>query len=248
MIILKSDRELGLMREAGLIVAEAHREVARAIQPGITTRELDEIVESFIVRQGAVPSFKGFRGFPASICASINEEVVHGIPSLRRLNNGDIISIDIGAIANGFHGDAAVTYPVGDIDEESRRLLRVTEEALHLAIQKAVVGNRLSDISHAVQKHAEGHGLSVVRDYVGHGIGRTMHEPPQVPNYGPPGRGPRLKHGMTLALEPMVNMGSYEVVEKEDQWTVVTRDGRRSAHFEHTVAVTNDGPVILTRL
>ncbi|MDH7479205.1 MAG: type I methionyl aminopeptidase [Syntrophomonadaceae bacterium] len=248
MIILKSDRELGLMREAGLIVAEAHREVARAIQPGISTRELDEIVEAFIVRQGAVPSFKGFRGFPASICASINEEVVHGIPSLRRLNNGDIISIDIGAIANGFHGDAAVTYPVGDIDEESRRLLRVTEEALHLAIQKAVVGNRLSDISHAVQKHAEGHGLSVVRDYVGHGIGRTMHEPPQVPNYGPPGRGPRLKHGMTLALEPMVNMGSYEVVEKEDQWTVVTRDGRRSAHFEHTVAVTNDGPVILTRL
>lgn len=248
MIIVKSDRELGLMREAGVIVAEAHREVARAIQPGITTKELDEIVEAFIVRQGAVPSFKGFRGFPASICASINEEVVHGIPSLRRLNNGDIISIDIGAIANGFHGDAAVTYPVGDIDEESRRLLRVTEEALYLAIQKAVVGNRLSDISHAVQKHVESHGLSVVRDYVGHGIGRTMHEPPQIPNYGPPGRGPRLKHGMTLALEPMVNIGTYGVVEKEDQWTVVTRDGRRSAHFEHTIAVTNDGPVILTQL
>ncbi|NPV91721.1 MAG: type I methionyl aminopeptidase [Firmicutes bacterium] len=248
MIILKSDKELGLMRDAGRVVAEAHREVARAVEPGVTTKKLDEVVESFLKKQGATPSFKGFRGFPASICASINEEVVHGIPGLRTLNNGDIISIDIGAIVNGFHGDAAVTLPVGDIDELSRRLLEVTEESLYAGIKMAVVGKRLSDISHAVQGHVEGHGFSVVRDYVGHGIGRTMHESPQIPNYGPPGRGPRLNHGMTLAIEPMVNAGTYDVIEKEDQWTVVTKDGRRSAHFEHTIAVTRDGPVILTVL
>jgi methionyl aminopeptidase len=173
---------------------------------------------------------------------------VHGIPGLRTLNNGDIISIDIGAIVNGFHGDAAVTLAVGDIDEVSRRLLEVTEESLFAGIKMAEVGKRLSDISHAVQSHVESRGFSVVRDYVGHGIGRTMHESPQIPNYGAPGRGPRLNHGMTLAIEPMVNAGTFEVVEKEDQWTVVTKDGRRSAHFEHTIAVTRDGPVILTVL
>lgn len=248
MIILKTDKELSYMRDAGRVVAETHREVARAVEPGVTTKLLDEVAERYLRKQGAIPSFKGFRGFPASICASINEEVVHGIPGLRTLKNGDIISIDIGAIVNGYHGDAAVTLAVGDIDEESRRLLTVTEESLNAAIQKAVVGNRLSDISHAVQRYVEGRGFSVVRDYVGHGIGRTMHEPPQVPNYGPPGKGPRLNHGLTLALEPMVNAGTYEVVEKDDHWTVVTRDGRRSAHFEHTIAVTREGPVVLTIL
>lgn len=248
MIILKSDRELKYLRDAGRLVAETHREVARAVAPGISTRELDEIAENYIQKQGGTPSFKGFGEFPASICASVNEEVVHGIPGNRKLQEGDIISIDIGAIVNGYHGDAAVTLPVGDIDEDSRRLLRVTEEALNRAIQKAVVGNRLSDLSFAVQQWAEKNGFSVVRDYVGHGIGKNMHEPPQVPNYGPPGRGIRLAHGLTLAIEPMINAGTYEVEVREDNWTVITKDGKRSAHFEHTIAVTRDGPAILTRL
>jgi len=248
MIILKSDRELKYLRDAGRLVAETHREVARAVAPGISTRELDEIAENYIQKQGGTPSFKGFGEFPASICASVNEEVVHGIPGNRKLEEGDIISIDIGAIVNGYHGDAAVTLPVGDIDEDSRRLLRVTEEALNRAIQKAVVGNRLSDLSFAVQQWAEKNGFSVVRDYVGHGIGKNMHEPPQVPNYGPPGRGIRLAHGLTLAIEPMINAGTYEVEVREDNWTVITKDGKRSAHFEHTIAVTRDGPAILTRL
>jgi len=248
MITLKSDRELEYMKDAGRIVAETHLELKKAIEPGITTRELDTIAENYILSQGAKPAFKGYQGFPASICTSIDEEVVHGIPGLRELKNGNIISIDIGTVINGFYGDAARTYPVGEIDEELQRLLAVTEEALEAGIKKAIEGNRLSDISHAVQTTAESNGFSVVRDYVGHGIGREMHEDPQVPNFGKPGRGPRLKAGMTLAIEPMVNMGTHEVVTLEDNWTVVTRDDTSSAHFEDTVAVTETAPKIFTRI
>ena len=248
MIILKSERELGYMYDAGQIVARTLREVEKMVRPGVTTYELDQTAEDYILKCQAIPAFKGYHGFPASICTSVNEEVVHGIPSrLRQVNCGDIISIDIGAIINGFVGDAAVTLPVGEIDGEVRRLLNVTREALDKGIEKARVGNRLTDISHAVQTHAENNGFSVVRDLVGHGIGRNMHEEPQVPNFGMPGHGPRLKAGLTLAIEPMVNMGSYEVETMLDNWTVVTRDRKRSAHFEHTVAITEKGPWILTK-
>jgi len=248
MIILKSEREIGYMREAGRVVAETHREVAKAVAADVTTKELDQVAENYLVHRGATASFKGYGGFPASICASVNEEVVHGIPGLRKLKNGDIISIDIGAIVNGFHGDAAVTLPVGEIDAEAKRLLEVTEQSLMRGIKQAVVGNRLSDISHEVQTYVERQGFSVVRDYVGHGIGRSMHEPPQVPNYGIPGRGPRLKEGLTLAIEPMVNAGTHEVEVHLDNWTVFTKDRKLSAHFEHTIAVTQKGPEILTKL
>lgn len=247
MITRKSTRELGYMREAGRVVAGTLRELERAIRPGITTRELDVIAEDFIRKQGAKPAFKGLYGFPASICASVNEEVVHGIPGLRELKNGDIISIDIGAEINGYFGDGAATFPVGTVSPEVLELLRVTREALYAGIEKARPGNRLTDISHAVQSVAEAHHFGVVRDYVGHGIGRKMHEEPQVPNYGSPGRGPRLEPGMTLAIEPMINLGTHEVETLSDRWTVVTRDHKPSAHFEHTIAIT-DGPAeILTR-
>lgn len=248
MIILKSDREIGYMREAGRVVAETHREVAKAVASGVTTEELNQVAENYLVHRGAIASFKGYGGFPASICASVNDEVVHGIPGLRKLKNGDIISIDIGAIVNGFQGDAAVTLPVGEIDAEAQHLLEVTEQSLMRGIKQAVVGNRLSDISHEVQTFVESQGFSVVRDYVGHGIGRNMHEPPQVPNYGIPGRGPRLKEGLTLAIEPMVNMGTHEVEVQLDNWTVLTKDRKLSAHFEHTIAITQKGPEILTKL
>lgn len=248
MIILKSDRELALMREAGRIVAETLALVEKAVAPGLTTKEINDLAESYILKRGAYPSFKGYRGFPASICASVNEEVVHGIPGLRRLEEGDIISIDVGAIFEGYHGDAAITVPVGKVRPEVERLLRVTREALWLGIEKARAGGRLSDISHAIQTHAEKNGYSVVREFVGHGIGRTMHEEPQVPNYGRPGRGPRLVPGMTLAIEPMVNQGRPEVRVLANGWTVVTQDGSYSAHFEHTVAITADGPKVLTLL
>jgi methionyl aminopeptidase len=246
MIILKSDHEIILLREAGKIVAGALEAIKKAVRPGVTTKELDQVAEEYIIRQKALPAFKGYHGFPATICASVNEEVVHGIPSLRKLKSGDIISIDIGAIIQGYYGDSAVTLPVGDIEPEVRRLLQTTEQALMIGISKAIIGNRLTDISHAIQTFVEGNGFSVVRDYVGHGIGRQMHEEPQVPNFGTPGRGPRLKNGMALAIEPMVNMGTYEVMTKADDWTVVTRDGSRSAHFEHTIAITDHGPEILT--
>lgn len=248
MIILKSDRELVLMREAGRIVAETLALVEKAVAPGVTTKEINDLAESYILKKGAYPSFKGYRGFPASICASVNEEVVHGIPGLRRLEEGDIISIDVGAIFEGYHGDAAITVPVGKVRPEVERLLRVTREALWLGIEKARAGGRLSDISHAIQTHAEKNRYSVVREFVGHGIGRTMHEEPQVPNYGRPGRGPRLVPGMTLAIEPMVNQGRPEVRVLANGWTVVTQDGSYSAHFEHTVAITADGPKVLTLL
>ena len=246
MIVLKTDRELEYMRDAGRIVGQTLEELRKAITPGVTTQELDRIAERYIRRSGAVPAFKGYCGFPASICASINEEVVHGIPTARHLKNGDVISIDIGTKINRFFGDAAITVPVGEVDDELQQLLAVTEQSLFKGIEKAISGNRLSDISHAVQLHAESFGYGVVRDYVGHGIGQRMHEDPQIPNYGPPGRGPLLKNGMTLAIEPMINMGSPDVEVLSDDWTVVTVDRKVSAHFEHTVAVTDGEPIILT--
>lgn len=248
MIILKSDREIGYLRDAGQIVAETFVEIKKAVKPGVTTLELDQIAEKYIKSRGAIPAFKGYHGFPGNICASVNEEVVHGIPGLRKLKSGDNVSIDIGAVINGYNGDAAITVPVGEVDAEMEQLLKVTEESLYKGIEQAIAGNRLSDISHAVQSHAEKYGYGVVRDYVGHGIGRNMHEDPQIPNYGSPGRGPRLKSGMTLAIEPMINVGTYEVKALDDGWTVVTLDKKPSAHFEHSIAVTDNGPEILTKL
>ena len=246
MIVLKTERELAYMRDAGRIVGQTLQEIKKAIAPGVTTKELDRIADQYIRRSGAVPAFKGYCGFPANICTSINEQVVHGIPGSRQLRDGDIISLDIGTKLNGYYGDAAITAPVGDIESELAELLSVTEQALSKGIAQAIEGNRLSDISHAVQLHAESHGYGVVRDYVGHGIGQRMHEDPQIPNYGPPGRGPLLKSGMTLAIEPMINLGSPDVEVLADDWTVVTTDRKVSAHFEHTVAVTAGGPQILT--
>ncbi|ADI02956.1 MAG TPA: type I methionyl aminopeptidase [Syntrophothermus lipocalidus] len=246
MILLKTERELALMRRAGRAVAITLEEIRMSVKPGITTGYLDGLAEKTLRKLGATPAFKGYQGFPAVICASINEEVVHGIPGPRKLKNGDIIKIDMGAVVEGYFGDAAITVPVGEASPEAAELIRVTEECLYKGIEQARVGKRLGDISHAVQRTAESHGYSVVRDYVGHGIGSRMHEDPPVPNYGRPSRGPLLRAGMTLAIEPMVNLGTYEVYVKEDQWTVVTRDGKLSAHFEHTVAITPEGPLILT--
>ncbi len=248
MIILKSQRELNYLRDAGRIVAEALNEVRKAVKPDVTTVDIDRIAEQYIKSKGAIPTFKGYHGFPGNICASVNEEVVHGIPGLKRLKNGDSISIDLGATINGYVGDSAITVPVGEVDAEVQQLLDVTEQSLYKGIEQAIAGNRLGDISHAIQTHAESFGYGVVRDYVGHGIGRNMHEDPQIPNYGLPGRGPRLKSGMTLAIEPMINAGTHEVKTLENNWTVVTVDGKRSAHFEHTIAITPDGPEILTKL
>ncbi|MGI6119683.1 MAG: type I methionyl aminopeptidase [Desulfosporosinus sp.] len=247
MIELKNANQLDRMRKVGRIVAETLALMRELAKPGITTSELDRRAEKYIRAQGAIPAFKGYNGFPATLCTSINEQVVHGIPGLRYLESGDIISIDCGAVLDGYFGDSAVTLPIGEVTEELQKLLRVTEESLMLGIAQAKKGNRLYDISHAVQTHVEANGFSVVRDYVGHGIGRAMHEDPQIPNFGKPGRGPRLEVGMALAIEPMVNMGTYEVQILKDHWTVVTKDGRPSAHFEHTVAITENGPEILTR-
>lgn len=247
MIIRKTQEEIEKMRVAGQVVAGTLSELAGAIVPGkTTTLDLDTIAEASLARKGAIPSFKGYRGYPSVICASVNQEVVHGIPGPRVLREGDIIGIDLGAIVEGYHGDSAVTLAVGRIVPEAERLLKVTREALFAGIAKAQVGNRLSDISHAVQKHAESCGYSVVRDLVGHGIGREMHEEPQVPNFGRPGQGVILEEGMTLAIEPMVNAGGRQVVSLPDHWTIVTSDGSLSAHFEHTVAITKSGPDILT--
>jgi len=248
MITIKSRHELEIMREAGRIVAQAHAAIRDAVVPGVSTRELDAIVERLIRKAGATPSFLGYNGFAGSICASVNEELVHGIPGDRKLVQGDIISVDIGAYFKGYHGDSAWTYGVGDITQAAQDLLDVTEASLFAGIAKALVGNRLSDISHAVQAYAEPKGYGIVKDYVGHGIGREMHESPQIPNYGPPGKGPRLRAGMVLAIEPMVNAGTADVRTLEDNWTVVTQDGSLCAHFEHTVAITDDGPQLLTVL
>ncbi len=247
MIELKNANQLVLMRNAGRIVAETLALVREYAKPGVTTLELDRIAEEYIRAQGAIPAFKGYNGFPATLCTSINEQVVHGIPGLRSLESGDIISIDCGALIEGYFGDAAVTLPIGDVGEDLQKLLRVTEESLMLGIAQAKIGNRLYDVSNAVQTHVEANNFSIVRDYVGHGIGRAMHEDPQIPNFGKPGRGPRLEVGMALAIEPMVNMGTYEVQTLKDRWTVVTKDNRPSAHFEHTVAITENGLEILTR-
>ena len=235
------------MREAGRLVGEVLKELATKVAPGVTTAELDALAEKRILRAGATPAFKGYHGYPATICASINDEVIHGIPSGRRvLNEGDIVSIDVGASLDGYFGDSAITLPVGQVSEEAATLLRVTEESLYKAIDVVRPGGRVSDIGHAVQKHVEASGFSVVREFVGHGIGQQMHEEPQVPNYGDAGRGPRLSEGMVLAIEPMVNAGKPAVKVLADGWTAVTRDGSLSAHFEHTVAVTADGAWILT--
>lgn len=247
MIVLKSASEIAKMSLAGQIVADTLDELKRLVKPGISTQELDRFAEAFIMKRGAKPAFKGYRNFPASLCTSINEQVVHGIPSDRVLLEGDIIGLDLGAIVDGYYGDAAVTVPVGTINPKVEQFLKVTEEALYRGIEQVRCGNRLSDISNAVQSYVEAAGFSVVRDFVGHGIGRELHEEPQVPNFGKPGQGPRLKAGMVLAIEPMVNMGGSEVRILSDNWTAVTQDGSLSAHFEHTVAVTGDGPVILTQ-
>ncbi len=237
------------MRRAGRLVAETLEKLRAAVKPGISTGELDQIAYAHITRHKGVPSFKGYHGFPASICTSVNDEVVHGIPSKRRvLQEGDIVSIDCGAIVDGWHGDAAITVAVGHATPEAERLMKVTEDSLYKGVEHAYVGQRIGDVSAAIQRYAEDQGYSVVREYVGHGIGRQMHEEPQVPNWGTPGRGMLLKEGMALALEPMINAGGAEVRVLDDRWTVVTRDGQPSAHFEHTVALTADGPEILTKL
>jgi methionyl aminopeptidase len=234
------------IRAAARLVARTLRMLGRHVRPGVTTAELDRLAEAFIRDQGGRPSFKGYRGFPASICTSVNEEVVHGIPGPRELRAGDIVGIDVGVEMDGYHGDAAWTFAVGTASPEAARLLEVTREALMKGIGQARVGHRVGDISHAIQTHVEAHGFSVVRALVGHGIGREMHEEPQVPNYGLPGRGLKLRAGQVLAIEPMVNAGTGEVVTREDGWTISSQDGRLSAHFEHTVAVEADGPTILS--
>jgi methionyl aminopeptidase len=248
-IVIKSKNEIAVMREAGRIVAEAHQVLREKIKPGVTTAELDAIAYEIITKRGATPSFKGYRGFPASICSSINEEVVHGIPSKKRvLQEGDIIAIDVGATLNGFVGDAAFTVGIGNVSDTARRLMEATEGALMAGIAQARAGNHLDDISGAVQDYAESRGFSVVREYVGHGVGRAMHEEPQIPNYRQGKRGPQLKPGMTLAIEPMINAGVWQTRTLRDKWTVVTQDGKLSAHFEHSIAVTEGEPEILTIL
>jgi methionyl aminopeptidase len=247
MIICKSPAEIERMRAAGALVAAVLSDLAAAVAPGVSTAELDERAEAMIVGAGGVPAFKGYHGYPATLCVSIDDEVIHGIPSrARRLAEGDIVSVDVGAVLDGFVGDSAVTFPVGRVSERAATLLRVTQEALYRGILAAKVGGRVSDIGDAVQRHVEANGCSVVREFVGHGIGTAMHEEPQVPNYGPPGRGARLAEGMVLAIEPMVNLGRPAVRVLEDGWTAVTRDHSWSAHFEHTVAITVDGPLVLT--
>ena len=248
MIILKSAQEIELMRRAGRIVAQVLHKLSRAIRPGMTTAQLDTLARRFIKSQHARAAFLGYQGFPASICTSVNDEVVHGIPSLRRLAEGDIVSIDVGANYKGYFGDGACTFPVGEISPLAQKLIDVTRGSLLRGIREAVPGKRLYDISAAIQTFVEKKGFSVVRNYVGHGIGSAMHEEPQVPNFGSPGKGPLLEEGMVLAIEPMVNAGSWEVKTLRDQWTVVTKDKSLSAHFEHTVAILKDGPEILTTL
>jgi methionyl aminopeptidase len=235
------------MRQAGNIVALTHRELQKHIEPGITTKELDHIADTFIRENDAIPSFKGYNGFTGSICASVNDQLVHGIPGDRVLKDGDIISIDIGAKYQGYHGDSAWTYPVGTIDDKTRKLLDVTEESLFKGLAEARPGERLSNISHAIQTYVEAHGFSVVREYVGHGVGQNLHEDPQIPHFGPPGKGPRLKNGMVLAIEPMINAGTRHVRTLKDNWTVVTTDGEMCAHFEHTIAIVDTGYEILTK-
>ena len=247
MIICKSPVEIEKMRDASALVAEVLAELAGMVAPGISTLDLDREAERLVRAAGAEPAFKGYRGYPCTLCASVNEQVIHGIPNKRPLVEGDVVSLDMGVKKHGFFGDSAVTVPVGRVSEEAQLLLRVTQESLEKGIEQVRLGGRVSDIGHAIQKHVEAHGFSVVREFVGHGIGASLHEEPQIANYGDPGRGPRLAEGMTLAIEPMVNVGKAAVKMLSDGWTAVTRDGSLSAHFEHTVAVTKDGPLVLTR-
>ncbi len=247
MVILKTTREIAAMREAGRVSSMALQEAGKAVEPGVSTLEIDTIVRKYIEKQGAAPSFLGYGGFPASACISVNNVVIHGIPSAKIiLKQGDIVSIDVGAKLNGYHGDNAYTFACGDISKESEALLNATKEALFEGIKKALAGNRTGDIGNAVQKYAEARSYSVVRDFVGHGVGAKLHEDPSIPNYGTPGRGVRLLPGMTIAIEPMINQGTHKVKVLDDGWTTVTADGKLSAHFEHTIAVTPNGPVILT--
>ena len=246
MIHYKSSEEIEIIRQSGEILSRAHAEVAKLVAPGISTQELDNVAEEFIRDKEGEPSFKGYNGFPGSLCISVNEQVVHGIPGSTILKDGDIVSIDCGVFYKGFHSDAAYTYPVGEVSEEIRKLLRVTKESLYLGIESAKAGNRIGDIGYAIQHYVEEFGFSVVRELVGHGIGKTLHESPEVPNYGKRGRGTKLKTGMILAIEPMVNMGTRNIIQESDGWTIRTRDHKPSAHFEHTVAVMNGTPEILT--
>ncbi|QVK21442.1 type I methionyl aminopeptidase [Mycoplasmatota bacterium] len=246
MITIKSQREINLMKEAGKIVAMCHQEISKIIKPGITTNKIDALVEKIIISNGGTPSFKGYNGFPSSICASINDVVVHGIPSNMKLKNGDIISIDIGVNYKGYHGDSAWTYPVGNISESDEKLLEVTKKSLFEGLKFAKEGNRLSDISHAIEEYVKPFGYGIVEDFTGHGIGSKLHEDPPIPNFGINGRGPILKSGMTLAIEPMVNAGTKRVKIMVDGWTTKTIDGQNSAHYEHTILITKDGCEILT--
>jgi len=245
-IVCKSPAEIEKMRAANQLVAQVLEELAAMVAPGVSTADLDAAAEQRVRAAGAEPAFKGYRGYPATLCASVNQQVVHGIPNRTPLKTGDIVSLDMGVKLNGYYGDSAVTVPVGTVSADVTTLLRVTQEALDKGIAQVKVGGRISDIGHAIQAHVEAHGFSVVREFVGHGIGASLHEEPQIANYGEPGRGPRLAEGMTLAIEPMVNMGKPAVKVLADGWTAVTKDGSLSAHFEHTVAVTKDGPLVLT--
>lgn len=247
MIVCKSPAEIERMRAAAALVAEVLGELAAMVTPGISTQDLDVAAERMVRDGGAEPAFKGYRGYPATLCASVNEQVIHGIPSRRAMVEGDIVSLDMGVKLNGYYGDSAITVPVGRVSAEAEQLLRVTQEALEKGIAQVQLGGRVSDIGHAIQQHVEAHGFSVVREFVGHGIGTSLHEDPQIANYGNPGSGPRLAEGMTLAIEPMVNVGKHQVKMLSDGWTAVTKDGSLSAHFEHTVAVTKNGPLVLTR-
>ena len=247
MIVCKSAAEIERMRSANVLVADVLAELAAMVAPGVTTTDLDAAAERLVRAGGAEPAFKGYRGYPCTLCASVNEQVVHGIPSARALESGDVVSLDMGVKLNGFYGDSAVTVAVGTVSDAAASLLRVTREALDKGIAQVQLGGRISDIGHAIQKHVEAHGFSVVREFVGHGIGAALHEEPQIANYGEPGRGPRLAEGMVLAIEPMVNMGRPAVKGLGDGWTAVTKDGSLSAHFEHTVAVTKAGPLVLTQ-
>ncbi len=248
MIITKDQREIELMREAGRIVALVHDKLNDVIVPGITTKEIDEICEKVIREAGATPSFLNLYGFPNSVCTSINEVVVHGIPENRILKEGDIISVDVGACYKGYHGDSAWTYAVGQISDEAKQLMKVTEASLYAGLEKVKPGNRLSDISNAIQTYLESHGCSTPRDYTGHGIGMSVHEDPTIPNFGAPGKGPRLKKGMALAIEPMAHLGGCETEVLDDEWTVVTKDRSLAAHYEHTIIITENGYEIMTKL
>jgi len=247
MIVIKTKEEIEHMQRAGELLASCHRELAALIRPGITTREIDQFAESYITSRGAAMEQKGYRGYPYATCASINDVICHGFPSERKLEDGDIVAIDMVVNLNGWLADSAWSYAVGNVSPEAQKLLDITKEALYLGIAQAVVGNRIGDISHAIQTFAETNGYSVVRDFVGHAIGQAMHEEPQVPHYGPPGRGTRLKEGMVITIEPMINIGSYKCKIDPDGWTARTIDGSLSAQYEHTVAITADGPLILTK-